>query len=118
MLYELHEKAQEISNTLDIDDSSSHEEIIEIINNYIKSTVTIRREYFDALSGLCDTFPKSEEMYRTAYAALIKNSAMCAGYTESTRILLSMYGIKTYTLISKLPETHKKIISLRLCCQN
>lgn len=109
MLSELYTKVQEIINTLDIDKSTSPTEIIQIINNYIKSTVTIRREYFDALSGLSDVFPKSEEIYRTAYAALVKNSAMCAGYIEATRVLLSVYGIKSYTLIAKLPEAHKKL---------
>ena len=109
MIQELESALDEITATLDINESSTQTEILEIINNYVKSTVSIRREYFDALSGLSDNFPKSEEIYRTAHAALTKNSAMCAGYAEATRILLSVYGIKSYTLISKLPETHKKL---------
>ncbi len=109
MVEELYEKVQSIISSFDIDSTSSQEQIIKIVNNFVKSTVTVRRNYFDALSGLTDFFDKSEEIYRTAYAALTRNEAMCAGYTEATRILLSMYDIDSFTVISKMPEEHKKL---------
>lgn len=35
---------------------------------------------------------------------------MCAGYAEAIRILLSLYNIKSYTILSKLPLERKKLL--------
>lgn len=70
------------------------------ISNYIKLNVRFRRPYLAYLYGVATRFDNSELQYRTAYAALCKKEAMCAGYTEAVRLLLSLYDIDSYTILS------------------
>ena len=97
-------------NKFEIDENSKPKDIIRIINNYVKSNTTIRSEYFDKFSENTETFDESEKIYRTAYAALSRKQAMCAGYAELTRILLAMYDINSHTLLAKLPGKNKKLM--------
>lgn len=94
----------------EIDADSKPRDILRIINNYVKSNTTLRSEYFDNFSGNTDSFDENEKIYRTAYAALLRKQAMCAGYAELTRILLTMYDINSYTLLAKLPGKNKKLM--------
>ena len=104
------EKVQEICTELEIYPDTPQYRIIEIINNYIKCNVGLRKEYFDTFCERTDKFNQSELPYRTAYGALVKGEAMCAGYAEAERILLSQYGIDTHTLLSKLPGKNKRLL--------
>lgn len=92
-------------------------DIIRKINNYIKSNVSIRSQYFSFMNGL-EEFDTDELFFRTALAALQKHEAMCAGYTEATRCLLAVYGYKSYTLISKLPGANKQLLHYVCVVQN
>ena len=78
-----------IALNMHIDQGLSQEEIVRKINDYVKQNVTFRRNYLDKFYGVVDKFDKKELIYRTAYAALIKNEAVCSGYTEAIRILLA-----------------------------
>ena len=109
-LNELQKKIQEICSILEIDENTPKGNIIDIINNYIKINVSLRDSYFDAFCERVNKFDKNELIYRTAYGALVKKEAMCAGYAEALRILLSQYGIQTYTLLSKLPGQNKRLL--------
>lgn len=102
MLEELFNKVNYIKYNLHIEKLETVN-IINTIKDFIKSNVTLRKKYFE-------DYDENERKYRTAYAALVNGEAMCAGYTEATRILLSTYGIKTVTLLSKLPESNKRIL--------
>ena len=93
-----------IALNMHIDQGLSQEEIVRKINDYVKQNVTFRRNYLDKFYGVVDKFDKKEFIYRTAYAALIKNEAVCSGYTEAIRILLAYYGIKSKTIIAKIPR--------------
>ena len=93
-----------IALNMHIDQGLSQEEIVRKINDYVKQNVTFRRNYLDKFYGVVDKFDKKELIYRTAYAALIKNEAVCSGYTEAIRILLAYYGIKSKTIIAKIPR--------------
>lgn len=97
-------------NKFEIDANSKTKDILRIINNYVKSNTSIRGEYFDKFSGNVEFFDEDEKIYRTAYAALLRKQAMCAGYAELTRILLAMYDINSYTLLAKLPGKNKKLM--------
>ena len=103
-------EVDDLVRKFEIDSNSKQRDIIRIINNYVKSNTTLREEYFDKFSDNADVFDKSETVYRTAYAALSRKQAMCAGYAELTRILLAMYDINSYTLLAKLPGRNKKLM--------
>ena len=83
---------------------------ITLVNNYVKSNIKVRASYFDCLNGEVDTFPESELFYRTGYAALTRHEAMCAGFAESTRLLLALFNIESYTLLAKLPGANKQLL--------
>lgn len=101
---------EKISEKFEIDENTSKYDIIKILNSYVKTNVTIRREYFDAFSEITEKFDKNELIYRTAYGALLKKQAMCAGHTELLRLLLARYNIESKTIISKLPGENKKLL--------
>lgn len=103
-------KVQHICGNLEITEQSKPESIISIVNNYIKYNVSLRNQYFDTFCERTETFDTNELVYRTAYAALEKGEAMCAGFTEAVRVLLSQYGIKTHTLLTKLPGKNKRLL--------
>ena len=109
-LKELVNTVYEISKSLELTSQSTPETIISIINNYIKCNVKLRSQYFDAFCERTDCFDKNELVYRTAYGALVKGEAMCAGFAEAVRILLSAYGIKSYTLLTKLPGDNRRLL--------
>lgn len=90
----------------DIDDQTK----INRVNDYLIEKVSIRNEYFEAFREVIAKIPEEELMYRTGYAALVKGQAMCAGYAEAGRILLEIGGLKTQTLLSKLPGKNKFLL--------
>ena len=83
---------------------------IERVNDYMIEHVTIRSQYFDAFREAIPKIPRSELIYRTAYAALVLGEAACPGFTEAVRILLEASGMKTYTLLTKLPGHNKRLL--------
>ena len=101
---------EKISGGFEIEDNTPNDRIIEILNNYIKTNIVIRRKYFDAFSEIIEKFDINELVYRTAYGALLKKQAMCAGHTELLRLLLARYNIESKTIISKLPGENKKLL--------
>jgi len=103
-------KVEEICRRLEISENTSQKNIVTIVNNYIKYNVQLRNPYFDTFCERTENFDQTEEVYRTAYGALIKGEAMCAGFTEALRIILAQYGIKTYTALAKLPGSNKRLI--------
>lgn len=107
---ELLYKITEILDELDINEDVSEEEIIIAVNDYLKKNVTIRNEYFITQREVLAEFPVEELEYRTAYAALCKGQAMCAGYAEAARVLLESCGFRTHTLLSKLPGKGKQLL--------
>lgn len=109
-LKELVGKLAELHDSLEITDETEPEAAIAIIKNYIKYNVSLRQSYFDAFCERVDQFDKKELVYRTAYGALVKGEAMCAGYAEAARLLLDMYGIKGTTVLSKLPGSNKRLL--------
>lgn len=106
---ELIKKLAEIYYSLDIGKEDT-ETKIQRISDYVKENVNLRSSYFDAVCDRAGSFDRNELEYRTAYGALIKGEAMCAGYTEAVRMMLSLYEIKNYTLLSKLPGANKKLV--------
>ncbi len=107
----LEEKIYNIIKTYHLDNESIPEDAkVLIIKDYLKNNVRIRDDYFYSFLGYIPEIPKDELKYRTAYSALFKGETMCAGYTEACRILLESVGIKTQTLVSKLPGTNKKLL--------
>ena len=105
----LKRKLFDISNSLNID-KLSKAEIIMLISNYVKNNVEYKKDYFDYFNGKCDEFNYDKLIYRTAYGALVCGQAMCAGYAESLRVLLSLYDVDSYTLLSKLPLDRKRLL--------
>lgn len=99
-------KIDELGNKFDISDETSQEQIIHILNNYIRDNVSFRKEYLDKFYEKSDVFDKRELIYRTAYAALTKGEAVCSGFTEAMRVLMAYYGIKSKTIIAKLPRRY------------
>ena len=85
MFQELCAKVDEILERLDLADLSTQEKI-DTINKYMMENVKVRNEYFDAFREAIPMIPESELIYRTAYTALVKGEAMCAGYDEASRI--------------------------------
>ena len=110
MIKELLEKVDEILSGFKVDEHTTDQEKIDFVNDYIKKNVKIRREYFDAFVERIPEIPKSELIYRTAYSALCKGETMCAGYAEASRMLLECLGLKTKTLLSKLPGKDKQLL--------
>ena len=98
------DKINIITLDMHIYNGTPQEKIVRIVNNYVKRNVVFRRNYLDKFYGTKDKFDKKELIYRTAYAALIKNEAVCSGYTEAVRVLLAYYGIKSKTIITKIPR--------------
>lgn len=83
---------------------------IERVNKYLIDNVNVRGQYFEAFREIVPEIPQSELIYRTAYAALVKKEAMCAGFTEAARMLLEISGLETRTLLSKLPGKNKRLL--------
>lgn len=110
MFTSLLNKIEEVLNQLGIDEKTPESEIISRVNNYLKQNVKIRDEYFIAQREIIMEFPKDELPYRTAYAALCKGQAMCAGYAEASRVLLECCNFNTHTLLSKLPGRGKVLL--------
>lgn len=109
-LQELIMSVRKICESLEINENTSIENIISIVNNYIKYNVQLRDSYFDTFCERTEKFDEDELIYRTAYGALVKGEAMCAGCTEALRIILAQYGIKTYTALTKLPGKNKRLL--------
>lgn len=109
-LQELINYVRKICRTLEINKDTSPDIAISIVNNYIKHNVNLRHSYFDVFCERTEKFDQNELLYRTAYGALVRGEAMCAGYTEAVRILLSQYGITTYTVLTKLPGKNKRLL--------
>ena len=85
-------------------------DIIKYIGDFVKNNVKYKKSYFDSFTGKVEKFDYSDVKYRTAYGALVEGDAMCAGYAEAIRILLSLYNIKSFTILSKLPLERKKLL--------
>lgn len=81
-----------------------------IINDLVKTNVKVRHSYFDAFEERIPAITEDELIYRTAYGALVKGEAMCAGYAEACRILCELSGIKSHTILSKLPGKNKHLL--------
>lgn len=108
-LFLLVTKLIEIKNTLKID-GMEKKEIVNIVLGFVKNNVLYRKSYFDCFTGKSEVFDSNNVKYRTAYGALVEGEAMCAGFAEALRVLLSMYNVKSYTIISKLPLERKKLL--------
>ena len=109
MFNELMDKDDEIVEELDLlqgDEASK----IEKVNKFFIDNVKVRNQYFEAFREVIPEIPKSKLVYRTAYGALVKGEAMCAGFTEAARILLEIGGLETQTLLSKLPGHNKFLL--------
>lgn len=81
-----------------------------IINDIVKTNVKVRHSYFDAFEERIPVISEDELPYRTAYGALVKGEAMCAGYAEACRIFCELSGIKSHTILSKLPGKNKHLL--------
>ena len=103
-------KVEEIYHALELDKNLSDQEKIDRVDQYFVQNVQVRKDYFMAFNEMIPEIPQSELKYRTAYGALVENQAMCAGFTEASRILLELSGLKTKTLLSKLPGHNKHLL--------
>ncbi len=110
MFEKLLSKVEEIYTSLDLDTNLSDQEKIDRVDNYFVNNVQVRKDYFMAFNEMIPEIPESELKYRTAYGALVENQAMCAGFTEASRMLLELSGLKTKTLLSKLPGHNKQLL--------
>ena len=99
-----------MNNFAEGDSRFQNVDIIDRINDYVKSNVSIRTEYFSFVEGSEEKFDNRELFFRTALAAFQRRQAVCAGFIEATRCLLAAYGYKSYTLISKLPGANKQLL--------
>lgn len=107
----LAERIFQIIKNYELNDDKIPESIkLAIINDYIKNNVKIRHEYFDAFEERIPEIPESEIQYRSAYSALVEGQTMCAGYAEAFRVLCESVGIKSRTILSKLPGKNKHLI--------
>lgn len=104
------DEVEDICKNMGITEETPDRTKIKIINDYVKQNVNLRASYFEAFNEETDKFNENELIYRTAYGALVKGEAMCAGYAEATRILLSQYGIKSHTILAKLPGRDKRLL--------
>lgn len=104
------DEVEDICKNIGITEATPDRTKIKIINNYVKQNVKLRAPYFEAFNEETDKFNENELVYRTAYGALVKGEAMCAGYAEATRILLSQFGVKSHTLLAKLPGRDKRLL--------
>lgn len=91
-------------------DEFDEEQIIKNVLEFIENNVSYKKTYFNCFNGKIEEFDYNDVKYRTAYGALVEGEAMCAGYAEAIRILLSLYNIKSYTILSKLPLERKKLL--------
>lgn len=108
-IFGLFKKIEEILTKFEKDELGlQNSDVVEKINNYLKSNVSVRHQYFSFM-GDCN-FDCEEIYYRTAYAALYDHEAMCAGYTEAVRCLLAAFDVESYTLVSKLPGANKQLL--------
>lgn len=105
----LKRKLAEIYNMLHLEGLDKRK-IIEIVSEFVKDNVSYKKSYFDCFTGKSKTFDYNNIKYRTAYGALVEGEAMCAGYAEALRILLGLYDIESYTILSKLPLERKKLL--------
>lgn len=107
----LAERIFQIIKNYELNDDKIPESIkLAIINDYVKNNVKIRHEYFDAFEERIPEIPESEIQYRSAYSALVEGQTMCAGYAEAFRVLCESVGIKSRTILSKLPGKNKHLI--------
>lgn len=102
-------KVAEIAEELNLQNITNAKKI-ERVNEYMIQHVSIRSQYFEAFREVIPKIPRSELIYRTAYAALVLGEAACPGFTEAVRILLEVGGMKTYTLLTKLPGQNKRLL--------
>ena len=109
MFIKLVDRVDAIVNGLNLLTGSDSEKIFKI-NEFLKNNVKVRKSYFDAFREEIPEIPQDELIYRTAFGALVLGEAMCAGYTEAARILLELSGLKTQTLLSKLPGKNKHLL--------
>ena len=110
MLENLLKKIESILTELDVNENTPRADAIKKINDYLKANVSIRDEYFIAQREIVTEFPTDELPYRTAYAALCKGQAMCAGFAEAARVLLECCNFNTHTLLSNLPGKNKVLL--------
>ena len=116
MKEELYKKVEEINTELQLSEVPDIEKAHRV-NEYIMANVDIRTEYFYAFNTLGNPFDETEVYYRTAYAAFHSGQAMCAGFAEAVRVLLETAGVKTYTLLSKLPSKTKQLLHYVVCAE-
>lgn len=102
-------KVEEIVKELDLENGSDASKI-DRVNQYLIKNVQVRKQYFEAFLENIPEIPEDELIYRTGYAALVRGEAMCAGFTEAARMLLEVSGLKTKTLLSKLPGKNKHLL--------
>ena len=103
-------KVELILSQLGLEHEKDKKVIIDKVNQYIMDNVKIRDAYFDVFTEKVDEFSEHELKFRTAYGALVRGQAMCAGITEASRILLECCGLKTKTVLSKLPGRNKQLL--------
>lgn len=105
----LFEEIERIATNLkNVPDKFQNIDIVKTVNDYVKANISIRKQYFDGMEN--GFFDIDEKYYRTAHAALFKGEAMCAGFIESLRCLLIAFDYKSFTLISKLPGSNKRLL--------
>lgn len=105
----LKRKLIQIYDELKIDEFDE-KEIIKKVLEFVENNVSYKKTYFNCFNGKVEKFNYDDVKYRTAYGALVEGEAMCAGYAEAIRILLSLYNIKSHTILSKLPLERKKLL--------
>ena len=108
-LIKLKERISIIYNELNIRNLDTSKKIISI-SDFLKNSVSYKKSYFDCYTGKTPYFEYKNIKYRTAYGALVIGEAICSGYAEAARILLSLYDIKSYTILSRLPVESKKLL--------
>ena len=116
MKEELYARVGETIDSLGLSQVSDEKKAF-LVNKHIMEKVEIRPEYFYAFNTLGQPFDESEVYYRTAHAALYSGQAMCAGYAEAVRVLLETSGVKTHTLLAKLPSKNKQLMHYVVCAE-
>ena len=106
MMIQLISELEKVYTELNLPKNMSQEEKIKTVASYVKNNVNFRKEYLNRDKGL----DSGELVYRTAYATLKYKEAVCAGFVEAIRIILSLYDINSYTLLAQLPETNKDML--------
>ena len=110
MFEDLQKEIANIICKLFISKGSNKYLIIKNIEEYLQNNVSLRMDYFHFYDNKNENIPKEELKYRKAYSALVKKNTTCYGYSEAARILLLIYGIKSKTLLAKLPGEKYRIM--------